>query len=153
MNIEKREVTQLVLTNLKALDPVKVFVENIAPGQGQITITCYGQSWTAYWGGMGVESLEEFFTSSNVSYLVNKLSDENPTIVDLDALRDEADAKGIEHYRDDLNNDYEFLTQMYRPDMSEWHDSMPKTQNHKYEYICRIVFAVQSALSEMAVAA
>lgn len=153
MKITKQKITKLLLTELQGLDPVKVFIENTAPGQGQITITCYGKAWTFFWGAMGDMTLEEFFCSANVHYIANKLSEEDPEIVDVDKMREQAARRGIECHRDDPENDYEFLSEMYGPDMMDWHDSMPKTENHKYRYICRIIEAVKQALNEMAVAA
>lgn len=149
MKSTESTIKKLLITDIPSLDPVKVFIENIAEGQGQITITCYGQAWTAYWGGMGPQALEEFFCSCNVSYIANKLTDEDPEVVDTEALNEMAEKNGIASYRDDPQNDYELLEKLFGSDMYDWYDSIPKRQNHKYAYVCRIIEAVQSALNEM----
>lgn len=74
MKVAKTNITQLVITEAEALDPVRVMIENMRPGAGSITITCFGKSWTSYWGSMGDGTVEEFFIGCNDSYLVNCLS-------------------------------------------------------------------------------
>ena len=53
MKTESMQVIKIILTDLDRLDPVTVIAEDIEQGIGEITITCYGKAWTAYWGGMG----------------------------------------------------------------------------------------------------
>jgi hypothetical protein len=55
------------------LDPIQVVWRNYAPCQGSVTITCWGCAWTAYFGGMGAETIEEFFADADTPYLVTKL--------------------------------------------------------------------------------
>lgn len=146
MDIKTEKVTKLVLSKIDRLDPVTVFAEDICPNQGKITITCYGEAWTAYFGSIGDSGIADFICSCDESYLAGKLSDIESNINDIDAIKKQADEKGIECWRDDPWNDYEFLSEMYGPDMMEWSDSLPKKKNHKYTYLCRIIKAVQDAL-------
>lgn len=74
MKVAKTTITQLVITEAVALDPVRVMIENMHPGAGSITITCFGKSWTSYWGAMSDRTVEQFFMDCNDSYLVNCLS-------------------------------------------------------------------------------
>lgn len=56
------------------LDPITVMIQDIAPGQGRITITCYDQSWTSSWGAMGADrTVRRFFIAVDSGYLVSCL--------------------------------------------------------------------------------
>lgn len=55
------------------LDPITVYWHNYGPGRGAITVTCYGAAWTAYFGAMSGESIQEFVRKADVGYLVTKL--------------------------------------------------------------------------------
>ncbi len=74
MKIEQSMTKKLVLTNLERLDPVTVFIEDFEPGKGRITMCCYGQSWTSYWGGMSGDDIATFFCRAPDDYLVDNLS-------------------------------------------------------------------------------
>ena len=146
MNINKKQITIIKLTELDRLDPVNVVIEDFKLGQGQIIITCYGKAWTSYWGAMGNQTISQFFCSCDEHYIAKNIGDIKSEIYDIDQIRDDAENKNIECYRDDPWNDYEFLNVMYGGDMVDWHDSLPKKSNHEYEYLCRIIKAVQKAL-------
>lgn len=148
MNKNESQTTKLNITDIDRLDPITVFVEDIAPGKGIVTITCYGEAWTAYWGSIGDMTIKEFFCSCDEHYIANKLSNIEPRVYDIDAIRSQAEDRGVECWRDDPWNDYHFLSEMYGPDMVDWGDSLPKKPNHKYQYLCRIIKTVQQAFSE-----
>ena len=87
MKLTLSTVTKLVLEDLERLDPVTLFLEDLGvracptekdpdywTAQGQLTVRCYGESWTAYWGGMGRRSVVEFIQDCNVEYLLNCLN-------------------------------------------------------------------------------
>ena len=56
------------------LDPITVFVEQFSKTQSRMTVQCYAQSWTAYWGNHGDCTTEEFFLSCNSDYLADNLT-------------------------------------------------------------------------------
>lgn len=58
---------------LGPLDGIHVFWLDFAPGQGSVTITCWGQAWSAYFGGMGTGTIKDFFASCDTGYMVTKL--------------------------------------------------------------------------------
>ena len=149
MKIEQSTVTKLYLTDLDRLDPVTVYLEDFLPGQGKITIECFGESWSSYWPAMG-GTIAQFFVSCDEHYLAKNLSRIDAEIYDLDAIRDAANENHIECVRDDPWNDLEFLTEMYGPDPADWHDSLPKMKNPGYEYLCRIIKTVQQGLNKAA---
>lgn len=55
------------------LDPIHVYWVNLEPGAGYVTITCYGDSWTQYFGAMSGQTIQQFFARADVAYLVNAL--------------------------------------------------------------------------------
>ena len=183
MKIERSQVTKLVITGAPALDPITVFAEDIGPRQGKIVIECYGRSWSAYWGGMGDQTIIEFFCSCDVGYIANKMTDERPSITDAEAIADGArrqiiklrrgqvmrrfDGSGTYRFgRDEIRSEaarelWEEVDGAYfgadgwgasdlmqRIFGDEWWYSLPDKPNPNYEYLCRIIRAVQAALEE-----
>ncbi|KOX63806.1 hypothetical protein AA303_17040 [Pseudomonas psychrophila] len=71
LKVERSTVTKLVITGTQNLDPITVFLEDLAPCKGKITVSCWGKSWTAYWGGMwdGL-NIGQFFCELNTSYII-----------------------------------------------------------------------------------
>ena len=71
LQVERSTVTKLVITGAPSLDPITVFLEDLAPCKGKITVSCWGKSWTAYWGGMwdGL-SIGQFFCELNTGYII-----------------------------------------------------------------------------------
>src|SRR5690606_17064159 len=90
MRVETSTCTKVVISDLInsefKLDPVTVYLNDIGPRQGKITIECYGQSWSAFWGGMGDRTIAEFFCSCDEHYLAGKLSNIRSVVDDLEAL-------------------------------------------------------------------
>lgn len=74
MKIQKERVTILRLTEVPGLDPIRVTLDDIGPGQGRINIECCGEAWASYWGGMGKQGIAEFFVGCDNSYLVGNLA-------------------------------------------------------------------------------
>jgi hypothetical protein len=60
------------ITGAPALDPITLFVRDVALGEGQLVIECYGQSWATYWGGMGGDTVIRFVASVGVDYLMSR---------------------------------------------------------------------------------
>lgn len=150
MKIENTQVTKLVLSGLDRIDPISVFAEDYGKGRGRITITCYGKAWTSFWGAMGDRTISQFFCSCDEHYLAGNLSNIDSTVYDIDELEKQAEEKGIKFHRDDPWHDYEFMDAMYGGDMGEWHSALPEKPNPDYEYLCRIIKAVQAGFLEQA---
>lgn len=55
------------------LDKITVFWQDWDPGKGAVTITVWGCAWNCYFGGMGSDTIREFFASVGTGYLVQKL--------------------------------------------------------------------------------
>ena len=89
MNITQQPVVMRTITGAERLDPIRVITVNLKPGQGRIDISCYGRAWTAYWGAMGEQTIEEFFMDCNPDYLLGNLVSGLPAIGRRDQVRDE----------------------------------------------------------------
>lgn len=74
MQIENLEgFSAIRLSDLPGLDPVTVITRDIGPGQGSILVECYGQAWSAYWGGMGPRTVRQFVASCDDDYIVDRM--------------------------------------------------------------------------------
>lgn len=172
MKIETSKVTRLRLTELSSLDPVEVIADNIAENKGKVTITCFGKSWTAYWGGTGRDSVEEFFCSASNDYLIGCLSPMlDSRIADKDAdgefikreilrarknselTRGEAASlwSDVDCYRPNRDSIINGMPRELAFFMGEeaWYLDWPTEENHEYTYLSRICDAVKAAYQQM----
>jgi hypothetical protein len=179
MNIDRSQVTKLVITGVPSLDPITVYAEDIAPCQGKIVIECYGRSWSAYWGGMGERTIAEFFATCSPDYIANKMTDERAEITDAEAIadgcrrqiiklrrgqmmrswregqpayrfgRDEIKAEKARDLWDEVdcasfgNDGWGASKLMQEIFGDEWWYSLPTKPNPNYQYLSRIIGAVQ----------
>lgn len=144
MKIEKRQTETYLLTDLKALDPVTVYVTNYEPGKGKVTIDCYGKSWTCYWGGMGETNLQEFFVGCDNSYILNKLLDETHQ-TDFEEIQRRSNGAIC------ATTDVEIAmmaTEMREHFGDDWYMDLPRCATSDYHYLGRIVDAVREAFSD-----
>lgn len=79
MNTEMTAVQCIDILDAPGLDPITVFLRDKSPRKGSITITCFGQAWTAYWGAMGCNHVREFVLSCGDDYVANSLSPSRKT--------------------------------------------------------------------------
>ena len=150
MEVTESEINKLVISGVERLDAITVILHEFVAWEknrsGTIIITCYGKAWTATWGSMGT-GLIEFFLGCDEHYIAKNLDSHlEGDVVDTDKLNDMAEESGLNYGRDDPQNDHEMLAGLFGSDCSEWWYQMPKKSNHKYEYLCRIIKTVQSAL-------
>lgn len=184
MQIERSQVTKLVITGAYRLDPVTVYAEDIGPRQGKIVIECYGKSWSAYWGGMGERTIAEFFASCSPDYIADKMTDERADITDEEAIADGCRRHIIKLRRGQMMRSwrgdgatYRLGRDEIRPEKArelwdevecasfgndgwgasklmqdifgdEWWYSLPTKPNPNYQYLRRIIEAVQAAFNE-----
>ena len=73
MIVKTKHVTCLEITEAVNLDPIRVYIEDYAPGKGRITISCYDAAWVGYWGVMGDRSIVKFFTDCDAEYLAGNM--------------------------------------------------------------------------------
>jgi hypothetical protein len=73
MQIVTSTVRKLVISEVPRLDPINVFLEDQGPNQGKLTVSCWGDSWTCYWGAMGGD-LVQFINRCDAHYILSNLS-------------------------------------------------------------------------------
>lgn len=185
MKIESSTVTKLLISGLERLDPISVFLEDFEPKRGKITVSCYGQNWSAFWGGMweGL-TVGQFFCELNDDYIIGyfasslrkkrfsgdalkvlarkavisrrrRLKDYweyGDSIDDKDIARDLYDR--IDELADvesitQANYHNELLSELFGEEW--WHlvDGNAVEDNPDYDYLCRIIKAVQDALRSL----
>ncbi|WP_321354644.1 hypothetical protein [Pseudomonas extremaustralis] len=173
--VERSTVTKLVITGAPSLDPITVFLEDLAPCKGKITVSCWGKSWTAYWGGMwqGL-NIGQFFCELNTSYIISYFDQEmSPRQFSGEALANKVQVSVLKaRRRGELGQDEarELFTEA--EDLREspsiellhgahselmhkifgdewWHLTNDATEpNPDYAYLERIIHAVQQALRQ-----
>lgn len=172
MKIETSTVKKLVISDLERLDPITVFLEDLDPRQGKATITCYNESWTSYWGGMGDRTIAEFILSCDEHYLAKNFGGHiDHSLIDIENMADHARKEIIGLRRKkDLDSDYarelydkaerleglehdSTLFDLHGGLMQEvfgddWWHGLPTVPNHKYTYLCRIINTVKEALRQ-----
>lgn len=173
--VERSTVTKLVITGAPSLDPITVFLEDLAPRKGKITVSCWGKSWTAYWGGMrqGL-NIGQFFCELNTSYIIGYFDQEmSPRQFSGEALANKVQVSVLkDRRRSELGQDEarELFTEaedirespsiehlhgahselMHKIFGDEWwHLTNDATEpNPDYAYLERIIHAVQQALRQ-----
>jgi hypothetical protein len=168
VNIETKQITTLCITDVQGLDPVTVFLENYEPGRGKITIECYGESWSSFWGAMSVDTVETFFRRCDEHYLAKNLSSVAADVFDEDAARKMVTKSIIELRKNKEINHCEARHAVWQIESHEtmdhyiycsndvtkhvigaepWHMDWPTKPNPKYVYLCLIIKTVQKALN------
>jgi len=138
---ESKDVKTLLLTNIDGLDPITVFLEDFGNSCGRITFVCWGKAWSGFWGAMGGRTITKFFLDSGEHYLAQNIdTDIESEVVDYKTIGQEID-KDVDHetlmvFQDDVALVYG----------EEWFRNLPMVPNPKYEYLCRIILAVQEGL-------
>ena len=175
LTVEQSTVTKLVITGAPNLDSITVFLEDLAPCRGKITVISWGKSWTAYWGGMwdGL-NIGQFFCELHTGYIIGyfdqamksrqfsgeALAKKAQRIVlkerrlfcyDKDEARELFDE--AEDLRDSPSIDHlhgahgELMTKLFGDEW--WHLTNDSTEpNPDYIYLERIILAVQQALRQ-----
>lgn len=170
MIITNSTVQKLTITGVENLDPVAVIVEDQGPGVGKITITCFNECWTYFWGSMGEQhTLASFFAKCNTPYLAGKLKcgirdrvddDDEDTLTN--ALRteivnrrrggslDKTVARDLweEAVTPTDSNGYVDSELFSRVFGGEWYEFRPKKSNPDYAYLCRIIDTVKDAFKQ-----
>lgn len=172
MQIKRTTVEKIRIEDINAshrLDPVEVIIENYGEGAGKIIITCWGESWTGYWGSMG-GTVEEFFQRVSNDYLINKMADYRDELPDPDrdpeflmaeiirqrkaGTLEKAEAREAWNYVEDEAPDRDRLFNSRTPEELQclegidepWYMDWPKKSNHKYDYLSRILDVVREVI-------
>ncbi|PHM70370.1 hypothetical protein [Xenorhabdus sp. KJ12.1] len=73
MHIETSDVAKIQITDVPRHDPIHVYLEDYGNKMGRITISEYGNSWSAFWPAMGC-SLSDFVLKADNGYLIGYLA-------------------------------------------------------------------------------
>ena len=169
MKVTTSTVQKIVITDVPRLDPISVYIEDFGPQRGKITISCWTDSWTNGWGGMGNDyDMRRFFLSCDNDYLIRKFSTGiQRTVNDYHALPKHAKKTVIELRRHGITSDrarelYDLADDLSGCDClertgqfedvlcriygDEWYECLPQKLNTKYEYLDRILAAIKEAL-------
>lgn len=90
MIITTTTIKQLVITDAPRLDPIRVMLENYEPGQGRITVTCWGRAWTAAWFAMSGRSIEQFVAEAYPEYVLDNMKSNMAPGLKRDQKREDA---------------------------------------------------------------
>lgn len=175
LQVERSTVTKLVITGAPNLDPITVFLEDLAQYKGKINVSCWGKSWAAYWGGMwdGL-NIGQFFCELNTGYIIGYFDQAmSPRQFSAEALANKAQIAVLkDRRRGDLSQDEArelftdaedsrespsidhlhgahsgLMTKLFGDEW--WHVSDDATEpNPDYVYLARIIHAVQQALRQ-----
>ena len=74
MKTEPFGVSANQITDVPGLDPIRYYLQSTAPGEGRITVGCYGKAWECYFNAIGNSTLREFLCAVDADYLTGKLS-------------------------------------------------------------------------------
>lgn len=176
MKISQSQAVKLNIEDLERLDPITVFLEDLAPSKGKITIECFGKSWSAFWPGMGGLTIAEFFCNSHIEYIANNLAPHLEKYEpDFETFGEEIRQKICEMRRDnwvskalarelyDVEDWSEYVSKNpYEPIINpcSWGKDefekldfdgfdVPECITSEYRYLCLIIETVQRALNEL----
>lgn len=173
MKVTETKVQSLEITEVERLDPIRVMAENYEPGQGRITITCYGKAWTSAWFSMGGDTVQAFFIRVSNDYLIGNFSPQLNSEVEADndvqlnfvkkeiiRLRRDGDLSHKEARKlwgececaEDVI-EYVCSSGVSSPtglfDGEPWYVHWPTVPNPEYQYLERILDAVREALKQV----
>jgi hypothetical protein len=167
MQIHKTNIEKMTITGIKYQDAIDVMFEDYKVGEGEVTITCYGDSWNCYWGSMGDRNIREFFQKADNDYLIRKfemgIHKSNPDESE-EAIRETLykwiiSERKNEHLTESMARDnWDNVSHIYRDGTwandntiadimgPDWHDDLPKIPNQTYESLNRIITHIKNAL-------
>lgn len=166
MKVSTSQVTKLTITGVPNMDPIAVIAEDFGQGVGKITITCFGEAWTHYWGHMGEQhTMRSFFLKCDTPYLIDKLKtgirgqiadDDDDALVKILCKRvierrrsGDLTLEVARYMWDDCQNanfgDHENLCAEVLG--GDWRDYMPRKSNPEYEHMGKIVDTVKAAFA------
>lgn len=174
MKVTETKVQSIEITEVERLDPIRVMAENYGPGQGRITITCYGKAWTSAWFAMGGDTVQAFFIRVSNDYLIGNFTPQMQSEVD-----DDNDAN-LEFVKEEICKlrrsgeiDHAKARDMWesaecsgnvKEDCCSWihasvlnellgddpcYQKWPTVPNPEYQYLERILDAVREALKQV----
>lgn len=174
MKVTETKVQSIEITEVERLDPIRVMAENYEPGQGRITITCYGKAWTSAWFAMGGDTVQAFFIRVSNDYLIDnfapnmssEVDDDNDANVEfikseickwrrsgeisLDKARELwGEASASHDVKQDCCSGFSSYALLEILGDDAAYAKWPTVPNHEYQYLERILDAVREALKQV----
>lgn len=175
MKIERAQIEKITISEVARLDPITVILEDLGHRQGQITVSCYGKSWTAYFGGCGDKGIAHFVgRDASADYLADRFlsnAGEETTEPSLEAAQESVTKEILEDRRarrlthTEARKHYDRIQEDWPETMDgawnsssgilqkflgeEWWYAIPNRPTHGYLYCKRIVEAVKAAIVSM----
>lgn len=150
MKFTKKQTETYVLSELKDLDPVTVYVTNYEPEKGKVVIECFDGCWSYYWGAMGAgRTLQQFFLKAGNDYLITKFLGAKSMQTDFEEINDIAHKKGFADLV--VTSDVEIAWQAdlmgkcFGPD---WMIELPRCESSDYHWLNKIVNVIKAAFNE-----
>lgn len=77
--IHHKHITAFEISEAPSLDPIRVILQDIAPGRGRVIVECFGKAWAAYWGAMGDGvTLIDFLLKADADYIAGAMARNTP---------------------------------------------------------------------------
>lgn len=175
MRIERMPVEKIVIHGAPRLDPITVILEDLGHSQGQITLSCYGKSWTAYFGNHGSQGIAHAVGESfSTDYLVDRFLSNagiESSLPSMDRAKASVLNELLEQRRqhrlshEEAREEFDRINDEWPETIEEgWHDrsgvlqrwlgsewwyAIPNAPTPDYQYLTRIVDAVKAALASM----
>lgn len=166
MKITTHLVEKITISGLPYQDAISVFIEDIGPRYGRVTIACFNDAWSYAWGGLpDNQTMSEFFIRAGTDYLVKKLSTgircQQPSD-DVAALHRHLRARiCAARRRGDISKasvaraqydgvpgmDYSDSEALYGILGDDWHLDLPMEPNPEYERLSDMVNAIREGLA------
>lgn len=141
--VTESSIKKLTIRKANGLDPIGVVFEDFSAGQGKVTIECFGEAWSHYWGAMGDSDVMSFFRTCGNDYLTNKLIPGTTTVLDWEEIS-KATGKTITNEVEAIENE-EAMSEAYG---SDWRMDLPRTDSNEYRYLCKIIDAIKEAIRQ-----
>jgi len=165
MRVSTKSVTKVIIEDIDNLDNVNVALEEYGPGRGKVTIDCFGDAWSHYWGAMGEKNLIDFIISCDCYYLAKKFAPHVQSeilITDEKQLEKEMKKEVVSRRlelgfeKDEARKVWEEIESshcsventdlMHSVFGDDWWEYAPSEPNPEYEYILRVVQATKDGL-------
>lgn len=171
MKVETTQIRKIEITEVDGMDPISVYLEDLAPGKGKATITTPSRSWSYEWWAIGNDNdIRKFLIGCDEVYLGTKMYDGERWVTDFDAIPQFIRERAIETRRDgyvtreEARTVYDFASEVERigPDehawflaytpkevLEVWPDiafELPTRKSDRLEYFHKIILTVQEAL-------
>lgn len=166
MNISKELITKVMIEDAQGVpDTIELFMQDLGPKKGSITVRYAGSTWSTSWGAMTKPTVMAFVASCSEDYLIGCLCPMSEMVEDLVKMKVISIREVLRlRRRNDLTAHvarelYERATLMSSPHSSpdlmcsvwgdEWWHQIPVVDNPGYRRMERVMTAIREALRQL----